>query len=97
MLLLLATLGCGFLIGSRHWLPEPGRAWSRRFVNGALILLLFCIGAKIGSHSQVLSQLGRFGWEAAGLALTSTAASAAAAWLWSLGGREKPPSPTPFR
>lgn len=84
MLPLLAALGCGFLIGSRQWLPEPGRAWTRRFVNGVLILLLFCVGAKVGSHPQVLSQLGRFGWKSGGLALASTAASAAAAWLWSL-------------
>lgn len=87
MLLILAALGCGFLVGSKGWLPRRVRPWTRRFVNGALLLLLFCIGAKIGAHPQLLSQLGRFGWAAGGLAFASTAASVAVAWLWSLGAK----------
>jgi uncharacterized membrane protein YbjE (DUF340 family) len=82
MLLLLAALGCGLLIGSRGWLPERARAWTSRCVNGTLLLLLFCVGAEIGSQEQVLHHLGRFGLAAALLAVAATAASAGAAWAW---------------
>jgi uncharacterized membrane protein YbjE (DUF340 family) len=83
MLLLLAALGCGLLIGSRGGLPERARTWTGRFVNGTLLLLLFCVGAEIGSQEQVLRHLGRCGLAAALLSVAATAASAGAAWAWS--------------
>ncbi len=75
MTVFFTCLAVGLLVGYRGWLPERALAWTGRITTGGLYLLLFTMGAKIGTNPAILNNLGSLGWQAAVLAVAAVTGS----------------------
>lgn len=73
--LIFAALTIGFYIGVKDLLPEHWYQRTGHLTTGGLLLLLWAMGAQIGSDQALLNQLASLGLKAAFLALGSVTAS----------------------
>lgn len=74
MLTIIGALALGFALGQRGWLGKAG-AWAGPASTAGVALLLFLIGAKIGSDPEITQALGTLGLEAALYAMAAVAGS----------------------
>lgn len=79
------ALGAGAIMGAaiagRAALSEPVLPWVARLTTTGLVLLLFSMGAGIGTDRTVLAGLGTLGLQAAAMAVFTVAGSVAAVAL----------------
>ena len=80
------TMLAGMLIG--HFLRDGKRLEKiEKSTSVTIFVLLFVLGLSVGSNSVITSNLGRFGWQAAVLAILGMSGSViAAVYLRSFGG-----------
>lgn len=76
-----SCLAAGLFLGNRGLLPQRLLRLTDKVTLGGLYLLLFTMGAKIGTDPVVLSNLAALGWQALVLALAAVAGSVACLWL----------------
>lgn len=50
-------------------------------ISLTIILLLFVLGISVGSNPTIINNLGKFGWQAAIIALSATCGSILVSWL----------------
>lgn len=77
MLNVIGALGVGFVLGRRGWLGKAA-AWAGPAGTAGVALLLFLMGAKIGSDAELRQGLATLGLEAAVYAVAAVAGSLAA-------------------
>jgi len=70
-----SCLAIGLFIGWRGLLPQRLLPLTDKVTLGGLFLLLFTMGAKIGTDPVVLANLGTLGWQALALAAAAVAGS----------------------
>jgi len=74
LLSIIGALALGFVLGQRGWLGKAG-AWAGPASTAGVALLLFLIGAKIGSDAEIIQTLGTLGLEAALYAVAAVTGS----------------------
>ncbi|MBI3002758.1 MAG: LysO family transporter, partial [candidate division NC10 bacterium] len=80
MLLILAAVLLGCLLGALLAMPPPLLPWLDRLMAAGLAVLLFSMGVRIGGNPQLLSSLPALGLKAAVLAAGAVLGSVLAAW-----------------
>ncbi|OCL28130.1 hypothetical protein U472_02775 [Orenia metallireducens] len=73
--LIVISLVIGMIIGYKGLLPENLYSFTDKLTIGGLFLLLFTMGIKIGSSSEVVSNLKTLGFKAIVLSLGSVLGS----------------------
>lgn len=81
MLLILAAVLLGCLLGTLHVVPPPLFPWPDRLMAAGLVVLLFSMGVRIGGNPQLLSSLPALGVKAAVLAAGAVLGSVLVAWI----------------
>lgn len=74
VLTIIGALALGFILGRQGWLGKAG-VWVGQACTAGVVLLLFLIGAKIGSDAEITQALGTLGLEAALYAVTAIVGS----------------------
>ncbi|MBO8126364.1 MAG: LysO family transporter [Firmicutes bacterium] len=69
------ALGAGFLVGLFGLVPKLVQDRLHYLSTGALILLIYTLGAKLGSDRKLMADISRLGLESIGLALSGVAGS----------------------
>mgnify|MGYP000757351652 FL=1 len=54
---------------------------TEKTISLTIILLLFVLGISVGSNPTIINNLGKFGWQAAIIALSATCGSILVSWL----------------
>ena len=54
---------------------------TEKTISLTIILLLFVLGISVGSNPTIINNLGKSGWQAAIIALSSTCGSILVSWL----------------
>lgn len=75
MKVLLLSLTIGIIIGILKIVPEKYMKLNSKFQQWALFLLLFSMGASIGSNKEMLSSLSKIGIKALSFSVTTIAFS----------------------
>lgn len=81
MLLILGAVLLGCLLGALGRVPSPILPWVERLMGAGLAMLLFSMGASIGTNPQIVGSLPALGLKAALLAAGAVLGSVLAAWL----------------
>ena len=66
----------GISVQKPDYFPE-----NRKNISLTIILLLFVLGISVGSNPTIINNLGKFGWQAAIIALSATCGSILVSWL----------------
>ena len=85
-----AALLIGAVVSVTRRVPEPLFPWLTRLTTLGLVVLLFTMGAGIGSNPAVLGNLQTLGYQAALLALSTSTGSVVAVWLLHAAGALRP-------
>ncbi|RCW55355.1 lysine exporter LysO family protein [Halanaerobium sp. ST460_2HS_T2] len=80
--LIFLSIGLGFLIGYFLLLNSRQIKYNKYLMNGALLILLFSMGAKIGMDDRVLSQISQIGFKAFLFALSAILGSVLMIYLF---------------
>lgn len=75
MKVLILSLTIGIIIGIMKIVPEKYMKLNSNFQQMALFLLLFSMGASIGSNKEMLNSLNKIGIKAIGFSITTIAFS----------------------
>lgn len=81
MLLILAAVLLGCLLGALHLVPPTVLPWVERLMAAGLAVLLFSMGVSIGTNPQIVRSLPALGLKSALLAAGAVLGSVLAAWL----------------
>lgn len=54
---------------------------TEKTISLTIILLLFVLGISVGPNPTIINNLGKFGWQAAIIALSATCGSILVSWL----------------
>lgn len=54
---------------------------TEKTISLTITLLLFVLGISVGSNPTIINNLGKFGWQAAIIALSATCGSILVSWL----------------
>jgi len=92
MWFLILSLAFGFLLGWRDILPSRFDEEGSRVTSASLVILLFLMGATIGSNREIISQLALLGWNAFCISALSVLGSIASTWAFFR--RRSPEGPT---
>lgn len=76
------ALVAGILVGFFSLLPKKILNNLNHFSLAALILLLYSMGAKLGSDRQLMAQLGQIGLQSLGLAVSAIVGSTALVYCY---------------
>ncbi|NLY55030.1 MAG: lysine exporter LysO family protein [Firmicutes bacterium] len=87
------ALVAGILVGFFSLLPNKILANLNHFSLAALILLLYSMGAKLGSDRMLMAQLGQIGIESLGLAVSAIVGSTALVYCYAKVRRRSGRSP----
>ena len=81
MWIILVSLGLGGLAGYLNILPARVLSYLSPVTTLAIIGLLFAMGAKIGTNSELMAALGILGFQALVLALGAVSGSIGLVWF----------------
>ena len=81
MWLIIVALGLGGLVGYLNILPVRFLPYLSRGTSAAIVVLLFTMGAKIGTNGELLGALGILGYRAFILASGAVVGSVAVIWF----------------
>lgn len=84
MVLLILYLGMaliGYLVGAKYTDKEKDYSWTNKVTTGCLIVLIFTMGARIGSDERVISSLQTIGIKAAVITFFAFAGSISACFI----------------
>ncbi|MGN0711290.1 MAG: LysO family transporter [Anaerovoracaceae bacterium] len=65
LVLYLGMVLLGYIVGAKFIDREKDYSWINKVTTGCLVLLIFTMGARIGSNEQVISSLSTIGIKAA--------------------------------
>ena len=80
MLSIVATMITGIILGyllrNKTFTRHTGRS-----ISLTIFIMLFIMGLNIGSNEELISNLGKFGWQAAVISVSATCGSIFASWI----------------
>lgn len=79
---ILATLGAGIIIGWNKWVPARCLPWVSKAMLAGVLIILFTMGAEVGSDQRLLTHLDTIGLRAFVLAVVTIVGSIAAVKLF---------------
>ena len=65
LILYLGMVLIGYIVGAKFINKEKDYSWISKVTTGCLVLLIFTMGARIGSNEQVIQSLSTIGIKAA--------------------------------
>ncbi|MBI5955944.1 MAG: LysO family transporter [Chloroflexi bacterium] len=80
--MIFVPLALGVALGLAGVIPEKLAPWAGRIAMAGLAVLLFTMGAGIGTDGQLLDNLPVMGTQALILALAAAGGSIVLVWLW---------------
>lgn len=81
LILYLGVALIGYFVGAKHTDKEKDYSWINKVTTGCLILLIFIMGARIGSDERVISSLQTIGIKAAVITIFAFAGSITGCFL----------------
>jgi len=75
LILYLGTALIGYFVGAKYTDKEKDYSWTNKVTTGCLILLIFTMGARIGSDERVIRSLQTIGLKAAVITVFAFAGS----------------------
>ncbi|NLJ73835.1 MAG: lysine exporter LysO family protein [Firmicutes bacterium] len=81
MILIMTALIMGFVVGRLEIIPTKLKHYSGKVGSGALLVLLFSMGATMGANHEVINNLASLGLKALLTAIGTIAGSVLAVWI----------------
>ncbi len=77
------AIAIGIAIGCTNILSYQTRKIANTICKVALFIMLWCLAAKVGCDKEILTDLGRLGWQSALMAIAVVVGSFAVVWVFS--------------
>ncbi|MBN7772836.1 LysO family transporter [Clostridium aminobutyricum] len=81
LILYLSMAFIGYIVGAKYTDKEKSYSWTSKVTTGCLIVLIFTMGARIGSNEEVIQSLQTIGFKAAVISVFAFAGSILACFL----------------